>query len=81
MTEKTRIGVTVTKSVVDQVKQDIKSLGLHPATLSNLVDEWLTEFAPTLNLMAEKKRKGEQLSFEDVIGTVVEGIAREAIKS
>jgi len=76
MSEKTRIAVTVSKSLADQVKADIRTLNLPPATLSNLVNEWLVNFAPVLRQMADKKSKGEQLSFEEVIGNVLETTGR-----
>ena len=74
--DKIRIAFTVDKAIAEQVKADIKALNLPPATLSNLVDEWLTSFAPVLHHLAEKKRRGEQLSFDEVMGTVIEGMGR-----
>ena len=76
MNEKIRIAVTVNKQVATQIKADLKSLNLPPQTLSNLVDEWLTAFAPAINQMAEKKRKGEQLTFDEVAGTILAGMTK-----
>jgi len=78
---KKRYFVSLDKELVDQFKADLDSLKLPPQTFSNLINEWVENFAPALHQMAEKKRKGEQLTFEEVMGTVVEGVAREAIKS
>lgn len=79
MAQKIRIGVTVDKATVVQFKADLKTLKLPPATLSSLVDEWLQGFAPTLRVMAEKKSRGEQMSFDEVIQAMAD-IVKSAMK-
>lgn len=79
MGEKTRIAVTVNKDTALQIKSDLKLLKLPPATLSSMVDEWLQAFAPTLHKMAEKKVRGEQMSFNDVIEMMADSM-RSALK-
>lgn len=65
---KKRYMLTLTQETVEAINADLRLLRLPPGTMSGLVDEWLEKFAPTLHKMAEKKVKGEQLTFEEVIG-------------
>ena len=78
---KKRYFVSLDQEITDQFKADLESLNLPPATFSNLVNEWIESFAPSVHQMAEKKRKGEQLSFEEIMGTVLDGTARKMMKS
>ncbi len=63
---KKRYQVSLTAEVADQIKDDLAVLNLPPATFSNMLDDMLTNFAPILHRMAEKKRNGEQVSFEEI---------------
>lgn len=76
MAQKTRIALTVNKAVVDQFRADLKTLNLHPAMMSNLVDEWLTAFGPVLHNLAQKKQRGEQITFDEVVGTIMEEMGK-----
>ena len=76
---KKRYMLTLTKETVEAINADLRILRLPPGTMSGMVDEWLEKFAPTLHKMAEKKSKGEQLTFEEVIGDLFSEMGR-AIK-
>lgn len=65
---KKRYMLTLTQETVEAINTDLRVLRLPPGTLSGLVDDWLEKFAPTLHKMAEKKLKGEQLTFEELLG-------------
>lgn len=73
---KKRYQLTLTKSTVEQMHKDLQSLGLRKDALSGLVDDWLIKFAPTLHKMAERKLRGEQLTFEEVLGDLFEITAK-----
>lgn len=65
---KKRYMLTLTQETVESINAHFKTLRLPPGTLSGLVDDWLDKFEPTLRRMAEKKAKGEQMTFEEVLG-------------
>jgi len=69
---KKRYFLSLDQEQTEQFKADLEALSLPPATFSNLVNEWIGNFSPSLHLMAEKKRKGEQLTFEEIMGTFLE---------
>lgn len=74
MAQKTRIAITVDKATADQYRADLKALKLPPATMSGLIDQWMQAFAPTLHVMAERKLRGEQMTFEEVIDTMADSV-------
>ena len=77
---KKRYFVSLDQDMVEQFKADLDALNLPPATFSNLINEWLVNFSPVMRRLAESKAKGTQLSFNDVMGTVIEEMGR-SIKS
>lgn len=77
---KKRYFVSLDQEMVEQFKADLETLNLPPATFSNLVNEWLVNFSPVMRQLAESKSKGIQMSFNDVMGTVIEEMGR-SVKS
>lgn len=65
---KKRHQIFLTEENFQSMKDDFKALGLPPSAMSALIDDWLIKFAPTLHKMADRKRKGEQLTFEELLG-------------
>lgn len=72
---KQRYAVTLTVETVDAVKADLKTLGLHPSIFSGLLDEMLSKSAPTIHLLAEKKRIGETVSFQEIYAMMLSQLA------
>lgn len=68
---KKRYQLSLNEETVEQLKADFTVLCLPPATLSNMVNEWLTAFSPVVHKMADKKRRGEQLTFDELAGAIV----------
>lgn len=78
--EKKRYSVTLTESSVEQMKADIKRLGLPSSMFSGILDEAITmTLGPMMHRMAEKKAKGEQITFEDVISDAFQA-AQDALR-
>lgn len=77
---KKRYQITLTQSVVDQMKEDIQALGLPAPVFSLLIDEAIrSSLAPMLHKMADRKLKGEQLTFQEIIADALE-LASDAMK-
>jgi len=74
---KDRYQVTLTVETVTAVKADLKELGLHPAVFSGLMNEMLSKVAPTIHLLAEKKRSGETVSFHEVYALMLAQLATD----
>lgn len=65
---KKRYMLTLTKDNFEAMQQDMRDLGLVHGAMSALIDDWLIKFAPTLHKMADRKRQGQQLTFEELLG-------------
>jgi hypothetical protein len=61
------------------MQKDMRELGLVHGAMSALVDDWLLKFAPTLRKMADRKRQGHQLTFEELLGDLFQEMGK-AIK-
>lgn len=61
---KKRYQVTLTSQHVEEAHRQLSALGLPKSALSAILDDWLGNFLPILTKMADKKRKGEQMTFE-----------------
>lgn len=70
-----RYYLTLTKENVEAIHSHLAALRLPKSTMSGLVDEWLQKFEPTLRRMVEKKQRGEQLTFEEVMGDLISELA------
>jgi len=77
---KKRYMLTLTQETVEKIQSDLKAIGLPKPAMSALVDDWLLAFSPTLSKMADRKRRGEQLTFEEVLGDLFNQIG-SAMKS
>jgi len=64
---KKRYTFTLPIGVVEQIHVDLKRLGLTPAALSGVITDVLIGFSPVVTRLADKKEKGIQVTFEDVI--------------
>ena len=73
---KKRYFVSLEQELTDQFKADLETLNLPKGTFSNLMNEWLSNFAPVLRQLADRKLKGSQLSFNEIMGTVVEEMGK-----
>lgn len=76
---KKRHQIYLTEENFQAMKEDFRTLGLPPSAMSALIDDWLIKFAPTLRKMADRKRQGQQLTFEELLGDLFNGMGR-AIK-
>lgn len=65
---KKRYMLTLTKDNFEAMQKDMRDLGLVHGAMSALIDDWLIKFAPTLHKMADRKRQGQQLTFEELLG-------------
>lgn len=74
---KKRYLLSLDQDVIDGIKEDFRILRLPPATLSNIINEQMTAFAPIVHKMAEKKRKGEQVTFEEIAEMAIEVMSKE----
>jgi uncharacterized membrane-anchored protein len=65
---KKRYQLTLTPAHVDEMHRHLAVLGLPKSALSAVVDDWLANFVPILSKMADKKRRGEQMTFDEIMG-------------
>lgn len=65
---KKRYQVTLHQSYVEEAHRQLARLGLPKPALSAILDDWLGNFLPILTRMADKKSRGEQMSFDEIIG-------------
>lgn len=65
---KKRYMMTLTQEHVEGCHAQLKRLGLPKPALSAVIDDWIGNFEPILTKMADKKARGEQMSFEDMMG-------------
>lgn len=72
---KQRYAVTLTIETVNQVKNDLDFLGLPPSLFSGLLDEMLSKTAPTIHLLAEKKRVGEKVEMKEIYALMLAQLA------
>lgn len=72
---KKRFVLTLTQSNFEAMQADFKVLGVRGG-MSALVDDWLIKFAPTLHKMAERKRQGSQLTFEELLGDLFQDLGQ-----
>ena len=73
---KKRYVLTLTQDNFEAMQQDFRDLGLVRGAMSALVDDWLLKFAPTLHKMAERKRQGQQLRFEELLGDLFQEMGK-----
>lgn len=71
---KKRYQLTLTPATVDEMHRQLAILGLPKSALSAIVDDWLLNFVPILTKMADKKRRGEQLTFDELMGDLFTSI-------
>lgn len=64
---KKRYQMSLTPANVEECHRQLQRLGLRKDALSAVVDDWLGNFAPVLAKMADKKSRGEQMTFEEVM--------------
>ena len=65
---KKRLMMTLTAENMAECQKQLARLGLPKSALSAIVDDWLANFGPLLAKMADKKQRGEQMSFEELLG-------------
>lgn len=65
---KKRYQMTLTEANVTEAHKHLAALGLRKDALSAILDDWLGNFLPVLTKMADKKRRGEQITFEEILG-------------
>lgn len=73
---KKRYMLTLTQENFEAMQADIRELGLVHGAMSALVDDWLIKFAPTLRKIADRKRQGLQLTFEELLGDLFQQMGR-----
>lgn len=73
---KKRYVLTLTQDNFEAMQRDMRALGLVRGSMSALVDDWLLKFAPTLHKMADRKARGEQLTFEEMLGDLFQELGR-----
>lgn len=62
--------MTFTVENVEECQRQIQRLGLPKSTLSAVLDDWMANFSPVLTRMADKKCKGEHMTFEEIMSDV-----------
>lgn len=67
-TMKKRYQMSLTPANVEECHRQLQRLGLRKDALSAIVDDWLANFAPVLVKMADKKARGEQMTFDELMG-------------
>lgn len=72
--------LTLTQENVELAHQLLKEIGLGKHALSAIIDDQLASFLPVLIKMAEAKRAGKQLSFEEFASQAFEMMGK-ALKS
>lgn len=65
--EKNRYMVTLDQEAAFKVKKHLKALGLPHTQFSVLLNEYLVMIEPTLEMLAEKKRTGSQVTIFEIL--------------